>query len=134
TLLRILANNSMTEDREVVVVNNPQLESDELLREILYQLGEESEERSRAKLSRRIEEVLFGKFQAGKEVLILIDEAQLIKGENVFEELRLLLNHQLNDKFLVTILLVGQLHFEKLLYHPASVLYKASRCLYAVRS
>ncbi|MCH8300060.1 MAG: AAA family ATPase [Candidatus Marinimicrobia bacterium] len=108
TLLRILANNSMTEDREVVVVNNPQLESDELLREILYQLGEESEERSRAKLSRRIEEVLFGKFQAGKEVLILIDEAQLIKGENVFEELRLLLNHQLNDKFLVTILLVGQ--------------------------
>ncbi len=108
TLLRIIAKKSLTIDREVVAINNPQLESEELLREVLYQLGEESDERSKTKLSRQIEEILFSKFQSGKEVVILVDEAQLMKDENVFEELRLLLNHQLNDRFLVTILLVGQ--------------------------
>jgi len=108
TLLRIIAGESMSDDREVVVVNNPNYEPEELLREIIIQLGEEIAENSRVALSKQIEEILFKKYQSGKEVLVMIDEAQLMKNDDVFEELRLLLNHQLNDKFLVTILLVGQ--------------------------
>lgn len=108
TLLRIIAGESMSDDREVVVVNNPNYEPEELLREIIIQLGEEIAENSRVALSKQIEEILFKKYQSGKEVLVMIDEAQLMKNDEVFEELRLLLNHQLNDKFLVTILLVGQ--------------------------
>lgn len=108
TLLRIIAGETMNDDREVVVVNNPIYEPDELLTEIIFQLGEEITEKSRMALSKQIEEILFRKFQSGKEVLVMIDEAQLMKNDDVFEELRLLLNHQLNDRFLVTILLVGQ--------------------------
>ena len=42
-----------------------------------------------------------------KETLLIIDEAQLLERSNL-EEVRLLLNFQLNDRFLMTILLIGQ--------------------------
>ena len=108
TVLRIIAGKMMNDDREIVVVNNPNYEPEELLAEIIYQLGEEASEKSRVELSKQIEDILYRKFQSGREVIIMIDEAQLMRNDNVFEELRLLLNHQLNDRFLVTILLVGQ--------------------------
>ncbi len=44
----------------------------------------------------------------GKKTVILIDEAHTIEDKNVYEEIRLLLNFQLEDKFLLTILLLGQ--------------------------
>jgi general secretion pathway protein A len=43
----------------------------------------------------------------GRSTLLIIDEAQLIFGET-FEEIRLLLNFQMNDRFLMTFLLIGQ--------------------------
>lgn len=42
-----------------------------------------------------------------KTTLLIVDEAQLIR-EDVFEEIRLLLNFQLNDQFLMTFILIGQ--------------------------
>ena len=38
----------------------------------------------------------------------VLDEAQSIPDDQVFEELRLLLNFQLNDRFLLTLVLMGQ--------------------------
>jgi type II secretory pathway predicted ATPase ExeA len=43
----------------------------------------------------------------GKETILIVDEAQLLN-ESIFEEIRLLLNFQLNNRFLLTILLLGQ--------------------------
>ena len=43
-----------------------------------------------------------------KDTVVIIDEAQLIQGKELFEELRLLLNFQLNDRFLLTVLFLGQ--------------------------
>ena len=45
---------------------------------------------------------------AGKDTVIIVDEAQAIEHQETFEELRLLLNFQLNDRFLLTLLLIGQ--------------------------
>jgi len=45
--------------------------------------------------------------KANKETLLIIDEAQLL-GRSNLEEVRLLLNFQLNDRFLMTVLLIGQ--------------------------
>jgi type II secretory pathway predicted ATPase ExeA len=39
--------------------------------------------------------------------LLMVDEAQLIQ-PNTFEEIRLLLNFQLNNRFLMTFVLIGQ--------------------------
>jgi general secretion pathway protein A len=59
-------------------------------------------------LGRKIEEVLFRNVDEGKDTLIIIDEAQLIQSERVFEELRLLLNFQLNDRYMITMVMAGQ--------------------------
>jgi general secretion pathway protein A len=42
-----------------------------------------------------------------KSTLLIVDEAQLAHTET-FEEIRLLLNFQLNDQFLLTFVLIGQ--------------------------
>ena len=43
----------------------------------------------------------------GRDTVIIVDEAQLIEDDAVFEELRLLMNFQTDDRFLVTLLLIG---------------------------
>ncbi|MCH7615972.1 MAG: AAA family ATPase [Nitrospinae bacterium] len=40
--------------------------------------------------------------------LVVIDEAQAIQDDRIFEELRLLLNLQLNERFLLTLVILGQ--------------------------
>ncbi|HDD69299.1 MAG TPA: hypothetical protein ENG61_02950, partial [Candidatus Korarchaeota archaeon] len=76
--------------------------------DILYQLGEDVPDESHAGLMRTLGEVFYRNFSKEKNTLIIIDEAQLIRDEAIFEELRLLLNFQLNDRFLLTLFLVGQ--------------------------
>ena len=44
----------------------------------------------------------------GLHNLVVLDEAQSLPVDSLYEELRLLLNYQLNDRNLVTLLLAGQ--------------------------
>lgn len=44
----------------------------------------------------------------GKHCVIIIDESQNITNHDVFEELRMLLNYQMSDKNLITLILSGQ--------------------------
>ena len=53
-------------------------------------------------------EILQNNMRGGKETVIIIDEAHIIQDERVFEELRLLLNFQLRERFLLTLLMLGQ--------------------------
>ena len=107
-LVRKLAFSIPEDTFEIAYLNNPRLNPRELLQDILFQLGEEKIPDTTMELSRRINDVLFLNLEKGKDTLIIIDEAQLIQTEEVLEELRLLLNFQLNDRFLVTLLLCGQ--------------------------
>ncbi len=50
---------------------------------------------------------MLANMDAGKETLLIVDEAQILN-ESTFEEIRLLLNFQLNSRFLMTIILIGQ--------------------------
>jgi len=93
---------------EVALVHQPCKTPEEFLREVLYQLGEEAGELDRAGLVHRIGELLYEHHTAGKSTILVIDEGQLLAQPALFEEMRLLLNFQLNDAFLVTLLLVGQ--------------------------
>ncbi|MFT5085925.1 MAG: type II secretory pathway predicted ATPase ExeA [Candidatus Latescibacterota bacterium] len=93
---------------EVALLTNPRWTTDEFMMEILYQLGHEEELQGRTKIVHRLHEVLYENFEAGKSTLVLIDEGQLIQDQDVLEEIRLLLNYQLNDAFLISLLLVGQ--------------------------
>ena len=93
---------------EIALVHQPCKTSEEFLREVLYQLGHEIEVPDRANLVHRIQELLDEHHTAGKSTILVVDEGQLLAEAPIFEEMRLLLNFQLNDAFLITMLLLGQ--------------------------
>ena len=92
---------------DIALVADPSIGVDELLRELLYQLGIEGTG-SKVELLHRLNGRLLENLKKGIDSVLIIDEAQAIKEEQVFEELRLLLNFQLNDRFLLTLVLMGQ--------------------------
>jgi len=111
TLIRAVVRNVKTvkpDDYAIAVVNNPRLDHIELLNEILYQLGSDQQSNSHLELSRVLGDILYDNASQGKHTLLVVDEAQLIRDDAAMEELRLLLNYQLEDKFLITLLLAGQ--------------------------
>jgi len=71
-------------------------------------LGDDSIPTGTMDLGRKIGDIIFRNVEDGKDTLLIIDEAQLIRSEMVFEELRLLLNYQLNDRFMISMLMSGQ--------------------------
>jgi general secretion pathway protein A len=93
---------------DVAVVVNPSLSPVELLREILLQLGLPEIPKSKVDLLHTLNTALIRNHHAGRHTVILIDEAQAIKNASTLEELRLLLNFQLNDSYLLTLVLIGQ--------------------------
>ncbi|MFT5388365.1 MAG: general secretion pathway protein A, partial [Candidatus Omnitrophota bacterium] len=99
---------------EVALINNPRLDSIELLAEIVYQLGEPNvENKTKGQLLRLLNETIYTNLNMGKETIIIIDEAQAIKDLEIFEELRLLLNFQQDNRFLLTLILIGQSELRK---------------------
>src|SRR5947208_10745909 len=107
TLSRALIQRVEAERYEIGLLTNPGWTATDLLREVLYQLGIESQGTTKTDLLHQLNDVFFRNFQAGRDTVIIVDEAQLIDDDAVFEELRLLLNFQTDDRFLVTLLLIG---------------------------
>lgn len=107
-LIRVLARELERNGVQTAVIGYPKLTAVELLREVVYQLGQELRSNSRQKLSRAIAEILHQNAKAGRHTALIVDEAQVIERQSILEELRLLLNYQLNDRFLLTLVLVGQ--------------------------
>ncbi len=109
-LSRVLLQELQKESQyQTVFVFNPRLSSLEFIKEIVYQL-----ESSKGSYSNKIElfhalhKILLSNRDYGRHSVVIIDEAQSIIDSNIFEELRLLLNFQLDNLFLLTIILIGQ--------------------------
>ena len=98
---------------QVAYINNPQLDYIDLLRAIVrklkpVELSSNKRELSTDALLEHLENILVNNANDGKKTVVIIDEAHIIKDENIFESLRLLLNFQLKDRFLLSLLLFGQ--------------------------
>jgi type II secretory pathway predicted ATPase ExeA len=109
TLSRALIDRLEAERYEIGLITNPSGGPVDVLRELLYQLGAPAPERSKQDLLHGLQDIFFRNFRAGRDTVVIVDEAQLIQDDAVFEELRLLLNFQTDDRFLVTLLLIGSL-------------------------
>jgi len=101
------------EQYQLALIENPQLECVDLLRAIVrnlksIELPTKKTELSADYLLEVLESILTTNYRDGKDTVIIIDEAHIIKDESIFEELRLLLNFHLRDRFLLTLLLFGQ--------------------------
>lgn len=93
----------------VALIVNPAVSYMEMLKEIIYQLGGEIEgEKQKIELLNILNEKLYKNMGENRHTVVIIDEAQTIENERVFEEIRLLLNFQTDDRFLFTLLLLGQ--------------------------
>ncbi|MCU0315427.1 MAG: AAA family ATPase [Fimbriimonadaceae bacterium] len=92
----------------IVLIVNPILTPVQMLQEILSQLDVPVNSRNRQVLVQRLHLALLEYYDKGRKVVLMIDEAHLIRSLNSFEELRLLLNCQMNDQFLISLLLLGQ--------------------------
>jgi len=66
------------------------------------------ESRSKHGLLEGINGKLYELAEAGRHTTLIIDEAQLIPDKAAFEELRLLTNFQLDDRNLLSLVLLGQ--------------------------
>jgi len=93
---------------KVALIVNPSFASNDFLREIIFQFENIFLNGTKLELIHRLNEILYKNMKENKKSIVIVDEAQAIENRSMFEELRLLLNFQMNDKFLLTLLLVGQ--------------------------
>jgi general secretion pathway protein A len=119
TLLAQALLDSLPEDRFVkAFIFNPQLSATELIYEIIYQLGiREQSPTSKTEALHRLTDILNDSYAEGRHTVIIVDEAHLIEDRMIFEELRLLLNFQKRDTFLLTLVLVGQPELREKIAH-----------------
>jgi len=97
---------------------NPQMGNVELLREIIYQLGiHDNIPQQKSDVLHRLADILNDNHAEGRHTVIIIDEAHLIDDRMIFEELRMLLNFQKKDKFLLSLILVGQPELREKIAH-----------------
>lgn len=95
-------------------INNPLVsEPAELLRAIVRGLSpqplpEKKTELMADSLLEKLNSILMNNIQDGKKNVIFIDEAHTIEDMRLFEQMRLLLNFQLENKFMLTLLILGQ--------------------------
>lgn len=107
TLIRVCIQKLSKDEFDIGVIINPKLEPLEFIQEILYQFGINEVPETKVKCLQKLNARMIENEKINKETLLIVDEAQLLTESNL-EEIRLLLNFQLNHRFLITIMLVGQ--------------------------
>jgi putative secretion ATPase (PEP-CTERM system associated) len=106
-------------DESLVVARlfTTQLEVTELLRLVANALGINTKDADKASLLIRLERFLNTNYDAGRRVLLIIDEAQNLS-QLALEELRLLTNIQRSDGLYFQIFLLGQPQLQNLIRGP----------------
>ena len=92
---------------DTALLLNPRVSETQLLRGIMKELGEEVKARSKNDLLDKMNDLLLERIDAGREIVVIIDEAQNLSFE-VMEMLRMLSNLETYDQKLLQIILMGQ--------------------------
>jgi len=97
---------------------NPRLNAIEFLRGIARCLGVERPALAKDELLDEITGELYRFHRAGRCPVLVIDEAQMIPGREIFDEIRLLTNFQLDDTNLLSVIIMGQPELRRMLAAP----------------
>ena len=89
-------------------VVNPAVDDTGILKMISYNFLSYKLPQTKADILILLEKFLKDSSRDSKHCVVLVDEAQNIPDEKVFEELRMLLNYSLNNRPLLTLILSGQ--------------------------
>jgi type II secretory pathway predicted ATPase ExeA len=118
TLSRALMDRCGTVCRFVLIFN-PRMGALEFLRTVAHGLEIDQPARSKDDLLRQITGVLYDLYRASVCPVLVIDEAQTINDLEVFDEIRLLTNYQLDHHNLLSVLIMGQPELRSVLrYEP----------------
>lgn len=117
TLCRRLLNELDPEHYETALILNPRLSETQLVKAILAELGEDSRERNRSDLLNQLNRALLMRIEAGKDIVLIIDESQNLTFETL-EHLRLLSNFETDTQKLLQIVLMGQPELKEKLKQP----------------
>lgn len=107
TITRALMD-SLNDSYRIILILNPRLTPLQFIMTIAKRMGVERVPHLRSELNEMITDRIYSDHTHGITPVIIIDEAQLITDKRVFEELRLLSNFQLDDRNLLSIILVAQ--------------------------
>lgn len=106
TLCRALLE-SLGDDVHTALVLNPIMTSIQLLRTVLGELGLDARGNDRVRLVGRLNQFLLEQVAAGRDVVLIIDEAQDLTN-SLLEQVRLLSNLETDQRKLLQIVLMGQ--------------------------
>lgn len=112
TLCRALLQELDAAEYETAVILNPRLSEAAMARAILQELGEEVRAEDKDDLLRALYDSLLERILAGKEIILLIDEAQNLDFQTL-EYIRLISNLESDAQKLLQIVLVGQPELRK---------------------
>ena len=118
TLSRALMD-TLDESYKVICLINPRLTPLEFLSSLARHLGVESPARFKVELLEEIGRVLFEYHENDMTPVVVVDEAQLVPHKETFDEIRLLTNFQLDDRNLISVVLMGQPELKRRLKHRA---------------
>ncbi len=101
------------------IVFNPVMQPDEFLRTLARDLGISRPSHQKDDLLRELTTTLYACHEQGVVPVVIIDEAQMIPDRGIFDELRLLTNFQLDDRNLLSVIIMGQPELRNRLADPA---------------
>ena len=108
TIIRALSN-FLDQDRyDLQTISNPALQPIDLIKAIVLKLGGHAENGSKTVLLEQLFQLLNHNAERGISTVLAIDEAHVIGNSATLDELRMLLNIQSDDEFLITLILLGQ--------------------------
>jgi general secretion pathway protein A len=107
TLCRALLQQLDESDYRTALVLNPQMNNTQLLRTILREFRLEDRGSDRVLLLERLNAFLLSEFQAGRDVVLIVDDAQALT-VGALEQIRLLSNLETDQRKLLQIVLIGQ--------------------------
>jgi len=114
-LSRALIKRLEKERYHVAAMTNPLLAPVAFLHSVMCSFKESyGDTPPKTKLWNELEDRLMKNMERGKGSVLIIDEAQAITDRRTLEELRMLLNLQTDDKFMLTLILLGQLELDHL--------------------
>lgn len=99
---------------DTALILNPRVTETQMLKAILTELGETKIARSQVDLVAQMNTVLMERISAGRDIVLIIDEAQNLSFE-VLEQIRLLSNLETDEQKLLQIVLMGQPELKTLL-------------------
>jgi type II secretory pathway predicted ATPase ExeA len=113
-LSHVLIERLARENYQVVSMTNPALEPTDFLRMTLnlFQAPHNNSDWSKVAIWRSLESHLKSNLERGKGSVLVVDEAQVIQNVETLQEVRMLLNLQSNGRFLLNLILLGQLELE----------------------